>query len=121
MPEAADIDGLEQAIAGRSCIGGLSRWERHYQYAVSRNWPYLEDTGHIHFVFYQAGVGGFVAGRRIDSQGYVLLYDGPAEIADGLYDVRTGAVTVEYCGSNFPAAPPGPTDDNQVTGPSNSR
>jgi len=119
-PEAADVDRLEQALRGQPCIGDLSRWERHYQYAVSRAWLRPADTDHIDFTFYQAGVGHFVAGRRIESQDG-LLYDGPAEVADGQYDVRTGAVTVEYCGSNFPPASPGPADNHPVSGPSNSR
>jgi hypothetical protein len=104
------VDRLEQALAGQPCIGELSRWERHYQVAIQRPWPYLADTNHIRFAFFQAGVDGFVSGRRIESNSVIMSYDGNAQVADGVYDVRTGVVTVDYCGSNSPSAPPAPAN-----------
>jgi hypothetical protein len=105
-PYETDIDRLEQALAGQPCPGNLDSWERRYRYRGHREaWVDDVDERTIQFDFYEAGVSGFVPGRKVVGVWEQMLYSGPGQIAFGSFNRETGAVSIDHCGPNYSGDP----------------
>jgi len=63
------------------------------------------DERTIQFDFYEAGVSGFVPGRKVVGVWEQMLYSGPGQIAFGSFNRETGAVSIDHCGPNYSGDP----------------
>src|SRR6218665_3438015 len=100
-PSASVVERLESRLAGHPCVGDLRRWQRVYSFASVRDNLTLGDQSRLAFIFRQAGVQGFVTGRRITApEIWVQIDDRRYNFVRGYYDLNRGSLTVDYCGSN---------------------
>ena len=97
-PSASLVDRVESRLASHPCVGDLRRWQRLYSFAVTRPSFTASDQSRVAFVFRQAGVYGFVSGRRITAPEIcVQIDDRNYNMVSGYYDLRSERLVIEFC------------------------
>ncbi len=108
-PSSEDVDRLERSVAGRSCIGPLEHWQRHYWFPMGRDRRI--DDRRIAFTYKEAGAYGFRARRIIENRSAdSLIFDmdhRQYRVASGTFEATSGRVTIGHrgwnCDENVPA------------------
>jgi len=99
-PPAGLIDAVEAQVAGNDCVGGLDRWERFYSFGLNNEREV--DESKILFHFREAGVHGFLRGRRVTTPAeWVNIDDRDYDLVFGSFDRTSGKLVVDFCGPNL--------------------
>jgi hypothetical protein len=101
-PTAALVDRVEARLASHPCIDSLARWQRLYSFASVRGDPRSVDEDRIAFQFREAGFEEFRSERRVTApEVWVQVDDRPYNFVSGYFDLRSGELTVDFCGPNI--------------------
>jgi hypothetical protein len=96
------VDHVEARLATHPCVRDLARWQRLYSFAAVRGNPPSIDETRIAFQFRQAGVEGFRSERRATApEVWVQVDDRVYDFVSGYFHLKTGEVTIDYCGANI--------------------
>jgi hypothetical protein len=101
-PAADLVDRVEARLARHPCIRGLARWQRLYSFARVMGDPRSVDEHRIAFQFREAGFNGFRSERRTTApEVWVQIDDRPYNLVSGYFDLRSGELSIDFCGANI--------------------
>jgi hypothetical protein len=105
-PPTALVDSVEARLTTHPCVGQLARWQRLYSFGMpDRSLPDAAgvDERMVAFRLREAGVYGFKSERRVTPPlVWVNIDERSYDFVDGSFNVATGEVLIEHCGSKMP-------------------
>jgi len=95
VPQAGQIRALEEKLKSQPCIADPRLWARTY-------WIDPQSQRTLRFSFGRPTDKWTKGVRVIPTRRWhrLMFYNDADWVADGAYDLRTGAVTVAFCGWN---------------------